>query len=99
LGVKNPVGDEKRIGNENGGSKAKGVFGAKGRDGEKGKRRVGDGGVNGTRGMDVVREILGTCEGTVVSLEAQIALYVGSEFIAKARQEKVGTTKKRCVKG
>ena len=112
LGGESPVGDEKRIGNENGGGKAKGVFGAKGRDRAQGARTAKgcgdttgdasvkeDGGVNEKRGMDVVREILGTCEGTVVSLEAQIALYVGSEFIAKARQEKVGTTKKRCVKG
>jgi hypothetical protein len=87
----------------------KGVCDKKDRGGAQGKRRVGagcvngkrrveDDGVNGTRGMDVVREILGTCEGTVVSLEAQIALYVGSEFIAKARQEKVCTTKRWRVK-
>ena len=76
----------------------KGVCDKKDRGSAQGKRRVGDGGTQGKRGMDVVREILGTCEGTVVSLDAQIALYVGSEFIAKARQEKVCTTKRWRVK-
>jgi hypothetical protein len=65
------------------------------------KRRDDSQGVGDSRGMrdlrmegdenrkrcaDVVREILGKCEGTVVSLDAQIALYVGVACIAKARQ-------------
>jgi hypothetical protein len=98
---------EKSQGAEN----SEGTGYSKGRDDSQG---VGDArGVGDSRGMmdlrvegdenrmicaDVVREILGTCEGTVVSLEAQIALYVGSEFIAKARQEKVCTTKRWRVK-
>ena len=42
-----------------------------------------EGDENRKRCADVVREILGTCEGTVVSLDAQIALYVGVACIAR----------------
>ena len=64
-----------------GDSKGRGAF--KGRGDSPG---VGDGERGGC--ADVVREILGKCEGTVVSLDAQIALYVGVACITRKKQER-----------
>ena len=103
----NEMGQNENIGrnvereNSNGTEKSKVIEDSKGRGDSQG---VGDsrgmmdlrveGDENGKRCADVVREILGTCEGTVVSLDAQIALYVGVACIAKkkkiARKKEIG---------
>jgi hypothetical protein len=82
--------------NSNGTENSKVIEDSKGRGDSQG---VGDsrgmmdlrveGDENRKRCADVVREILGKCEGTVVSLDAQIALYVGVACIAR---EKHGCT-------
>ena len=86
--------------NSNGTENSEGTGYSKGRDDSQG---VGDsrgmmdlrveGDENRKRCADVVREILGTCEGTVVSLDAQIALYVGVACIAQ--EKKIARKNKR----
>ena len=80
--------------NSNGTENSKGTRDSKGRGASKGRgdsQGVGDGERGGC--ADVVREILGKCEGTVVSLDAQIALYVGVACIAQ--EKKIARKNKR----